>query len=676
MRQPRRWIGICLSGALFAAGGSAWAAQAVSDAVTKTTQLVLTLDRPDAVAVQTRVETDPPALILEFPDERITGSLPERSRVHHGLITGIHTRYHDPTSAEPQFSRAIQSVRIELTDLYPHRVNAESGRIVVEFDHPATVMGDSLEITLRDGMILSGLARESISERFRAMETALADASPVAWTWRATFPRRPEAPEPSGAAVAPQTGSPMAAVPQPMVQSRAAPAGPARGAQPWSAWFWMAAGCAFIIGAVWTAFRWRARPLFRSLGIRTPPPTAASLDSWRLLIDQLVRRSFERQGHQVIRTVELAQPKGLMHLCAKDGTKSALLCLANGAFFERNTVEQFLQAMHDAGIEQGFLVASGAFTIPAQRRAKEANITLISREELVELLSAGATSEYFTKQLEEVHGKLTGAKETLEHYAHELETLRRQRNEASWYLGEERARSATLETQAARLTQEARHQDVEAQRWQQELREVQKRWDESQWFLGEARTRLRFLEEQLGQFQSLAHDVEALQQARDEAHRTLGAVRAERDALSAQLKALREEFEAVSTRERALREQADELTEELDVLRQYGERRQADRAHVNEARLEVLDDQQAVLFSGTPRDLSASGFGVETERSLPVREAVRVRLLLPGRQPIATTAKLVWQQPQGTNTHFRHGGLFVGLAESDRAVITQIVASN
>ena len=57
-------------------------------------------------------------------------------------------------------------------------------------------------------------------------------------------------------------------------------------------------------------------------------------DTWRLLIDQLVRRSMERQGYQFIRSDELSEPKGLMHVCAKDGTKSALLCLANGAFFE------------------------------------------------------------------------------------------------------------------------------------------------------------------------------------------------------------------------------------------------------------------------------------------------------------------------------------------------------
>jgi len=650
-----------------------WAAQAVSDAGTKTTQIVLTLDRSDVVAVQTQVEANPPALILEFPDQRVTGSLPERSIVQHGLISGIQTRYRTPTGQ--QFSRVIHSVRIELTGPYTHRVRAEPGRIIVELDHPLTVMGDSIEIALRDGIILSGMARQSISERFRAMEDALAKASPATWTWRASFPAAGSQPsvEPSASVAGPQP-APAVRAPQPMTPLRST--GGAGATQPWDMFMWIAAGCALIALVLWAMPRLRSAPRFRLFGAVAPPAGTASLDSWRLLIDQLVRRSMERQGYQVVRTVELVQPKGLMHICAKEGTKSALLCLASGAFFERNTVEQFVQMMRDAGLEQGVLVASGAFTIPAQRRAKEAGVTLISREELVELLGTGATSESFTKQFDELHGKLTDAKETLEHYAHELDTLRRQRNEASWYLGEERARSAQMETQTEQLTLELRRREAEAQRWQQELSEVQRRWDESQWFLGEGRMRLRFLDEQFEHLRALGQENQVLQREREEARWYLGEARAERDTLSAQLEALSKEFEGVATRERALRDQTEELAEELEALRQYGERRKAERACVNAATIELLDDEQTILFAGTPRDLSASGFGVEAERSLPVREAVRIRLSLPGQNPIASKARLVWQQRHGDNAHYRHGGLFVGLGDADRAVITQTVEAS
>ena len=275
--------------------------------------------------------------------------------------------------------------------------------------------------------------------------------------------------------------------------------------------------------------------------------------------------------------------QGVLRVVSKDGAQAALLCVGNGAFFEKRTVERFLRIMREAKVEQGFLVAAGSFTIPAQRLAKERRITLIGREQLVELVSAGAAGEYITKQLEQQQTRLEEAQETLRQYAGELDTLRRQRNEASWYLGEERAKTSTLEAQLVELGQQLRHHEAELQRWEQAASTLRKQWEESQWYLGEAKARIRHLETQ-------------------------------RETLDRSVADFQQRFEDASSRERQFQEALSRLTQELNALRTYGERRAHARTQVPHAIVELHDGAaEDPFFSGTPRNLSRAGFGLETD---------------------------------------------------------------
>jgi len=394
------------------------------------------------------------------------------------------------------------------------------------------------------------------------------------------------------------------------------------------------------------------------------------------LIDELVWQAFERQGYQLVNAVELAHPSGTLRVIAKEGMKAALLFVWNGLFFEKRTVEQFVSAMRQVNIELGFLVASGSFTVPAQRTAKEHHVTLIGRDQLMELLSAGAMSEYFTKQLEQAQTRLGEAKETLRQYANQLDTLRRQRNEASWYLGEERTNTERSETQLAELSQQLRHHEMEIERWQQEADALRKGWDESQWYLGESRARVQYLESQLTALQEVAKRVEPAERARDEANWYLGEERVKRHAFEERHAQLESALKESVAQEHTLAQALDYLKRELSAIRSYGERRGVMRRWIPQAVIELRDgqDEEEPMTGGVLRDLSASGIGLETEDEIPLPGPFRIRLSLPGvGEPIESTARVIWQQASGHPPRYQSGCELVDLPDTSRALIEQVI---
>ncbi|HLD78749.1 MAG TPA: PilZ domain-containing protein, partial [archaeon] len=347
--------------------------------------------------------------------------------------------------------------------------------------------------------------------------------------------------------------------------------------------------------------------------------------------------------------------------------------VGSGRFFEKQTVERFIRAMRDARVEQGFLAASGSFTVPAQRMAKEHQITLIGRDQLVELLSMGAGSEYFTRQLEQSHARLEEAKETLRQYAAELDTLRRQRNEASWHLGEERATSAKLEAKLEELEQQVRRYDTDLQRWEQEAAALRKQWEESQWYLGEARERGRYLESQVSSLQEPATRVEAAERERDAAAGSLSEERAKSTSLAARLEELERELEASRQRSRGLEETFARLQEEMAVYRTLGERRHAGRIPVPDTTVELLNGGEEPAASASLRDLSATGLGLETDREVPEATLLRLRVRVPGREPLESKARLVWQHPEESAGRYRSGCRFVWLPAATRAALQELL---
>jgi hypothetical protein len=431
-----------------------------------------------------------------------------------------------------------------------------------------------------------------------------------------------------------------------------------------------------VVAAVGLWSGWRPGKVLTVLR-RNPAPAFADgrLPSGVALIDELLWQAFERQGYQLIQTVEGGQPAGPLRLMTKDGSKAVLRFVWNGSFFEKRTVEQFGNAMRAVGVDQGFLVASGSFTVPAQRVAKEQGITLIGREQLMELLSAGATSEYFTKQLEQLHVRLEESKVTLQEYANQLDTLRRQRNEASWYLGEERATSSQLESQLADAGAQLRQREAELAQWTEETAAFRKRWEESQWYLGESRARIDHLEANLSALQEAATRLETTARERDEANWYLGEERQRAKTFEQQLASAQEQLAASVEREQTLQSILEDLKRTLRALQAFGERRRMTRARLPDVQIDLLDDgEPQPMFSGSARDLCAGGIGLETDRELP-DEPLRIRLRLPGdAEPIESKAHKMWQrQAQDQPCRYSSGYQLLDLPDASRSRIAHAI---
>ncbi len=649
MSDPRPMRVVALL-CLLAAPAAGRAAETTDPAPMSKTLLVLKLGSEQAVNVRTKFLEQPPTILLEFPEQRVIGALPEESAITKGIIRGISARYErrqDSTGA-----RAIQALHIALAAPYAYQVRSEPGRIIIEILHPASVQSASMEVGLKGGAALLGRGSAPVSERFRAMQQALADRTPIPWTLELTD-ESPTAPVSLTANTVPAP----AAVRRPLSTTEAPARPPA--ALFFIIWLPVAVALAMAGGAgLWVVLQ---RGVRVATG-RTP--------SGVVLIDQLVWRAFERQGYELVAERFLTQsPGGTFRLIMKDGMKSALLFAGNGPFFEKQTVKHFLRAMADSKAERGILVASGSFTVPAQRLAKESQVTLIEREQLIELLSAGARSEYFTKQLEQQHARLEESKETLRQYAEELDTFRRQRNEASWQLGEERARSAKLEIEIEVLQQGLRGHEAELKRWEQDASVLRKQWEESQWYLGESHSRVTYLEQQVTALQEVAGRIEEAERAREKADWYLGEERSARESVETQLAELQRSFGATHALQETLQASVAKLKLELAELQRHGERRASRRTGVSEAFIELWNGAEQPIFSGCPRDVSSGGIGLETETELPSDASIRIRLCRPDHEPVESKGALVWQNSAPGGGRYHSGCRLVRPSSEARAIL-------
>jgi hypothetical protein len=684
LRRPAGWWAVGLVSwwlwVLAGPAGISQAAQTQDPVAMRTTQVVVRMDAEQPLAIQAAFLEQPPAVLLTFPGQRVLAALPERSMIAKGPIQAILAHYKTRPTSDVRAPRALTALRIALTGPYAHRVRSEPGRIIVDIEHPTSISRAAVEIGLGTGTVISGLGMEQVSQRFRAMQAALAQAQPIAAPQAPPTTAEPRH-DATSAFTAPVgdrlalTWSPEAergpSAPSAAQEPREAEASRAgrRGAGA------VAAGLLALLGlaAIGAAMLWRRRPLRVGAGRPWSGRAEAWLPSSATLVSQLVCGAFERQGWRLVKETELGPPMaGTLRVIEKDDAQATLLFVGSARFFEKQAVERFLEAMRQAHVPQGFLVASGAFTVPAQQLAKAHRVTLIGRDQLIELLGAGAQSEYMTTQLEQAQARSQALKEALERSAADLDTLRRQRNEASWFLGEERARSAALEARLEEVTRELRQQEAEAARWEQDATAMRRRWEESEWYLGESRERLRYLERQLATLQEAARHIEPAQRERDEATWFLGEERARHEATRAQLAQLQQELDAAAQRERGLRQALDRLMQELNALRASTERRRHARATVESVAAELsLGD--TLLVSPQVRDISRAGLGLETEGDVPLPLTVPLRLTLPGLAPQVANARRRWQRSDGQPPRCRSGFRVMGLSAATRRRIDELV---
>lgn len=649
-----RRVSVYVAGALVAGAGSGPQVSAATTdaAATTNTEVVIRLATDTEVPIQSQWIDQPPTVVIQFPQGEVNATLPERSAIQRGVIREIRAVYGIRPDVSP--FRWLDRLEIQLQDRYPYTLKAERGRIRLDIEHPAVLATGNMQVGLAGGVILSGLSPQPLSERFQAMETALRQAHPQSASAAGLT-----------AAIAHDTanarlpGSAMRASAQPR---RASPS-------PWKprtiAWpgTWTTLLLLGLLGC-WWGVRRSGRGFF---GGRAYPFKTSQPSSGLRLIDQLVWQAFERKGYQLLHTVEPAPLAGLMRVMVKDGQKAGLLCIGEGVFFEKSIVEQFAAALKHMQLPQGFLAAPGAFTVPAQRCAKEHAITLIGRDQLTELVSEGAMSEFYTTQLQQLHQQLDEARETLNQYAQQLDLIRRQRNEASWYLGEERAQSAQLQEQIASVEQQMRHWQAEAERWQRTAEDARKQWEESQWYLGESRITAHQLEAQVRTLQEVSSRLEErcreLSDKVEEVQRGHAALQQQTQELLGKLAAARQQLESAQQQgqehERLLtHEQSRRRLFELEVnaLRAYGERRKALRVYPSDGSIELADASGATLFQGSLRDLSRTGFGIDSTEPLTLPDRLKVRLQLPGLERVLESkGRMVWQRHDVATQRYRSG---------------------
>ena len=655
-------------GTLAALAGLGLAASKVSSAAetsggSKVTQTIiaLKLGTNEALSVRSHATQDPPVIVIEFPDQKVIGALPERSVVDSGVVQQILTRYQDFSGVDTR--RYIRSLHIALKAPYPWRVWAENGNVMVEIEHPTTVSSASLEVGLRGGTVIRSLPQPAVYAKFRAMQSALEEAAIGETPLQMREQDIPRPIKPLNPTASSQSSAPIPTL------SAAPKRSYAKLPLPFVFGMLSAAGLMLLSLGVLTWLSWQ-------MSRREPEPVSAGLRqeaaSSTLLIDELIWRAFERQGYQLMRLQEIPQSASNFRIIKKDSRALGLWAVGNGLFFEKQTVERFGELLESAQLEEGILAATGSFTVPAQRLAKERHITLVGREQLVELLGMGAASAYVQSQLQQAQSQLDEAKTSIRRYETELETLRRQRNEASWHLGSERVKSASMEAQVAQLSAQLDSYREQVAHWEEEAKKLKKQWQESEWFLGESRDRERYFSEQLAQLQQAATTVESLTKARDDAHWFLGEEKTKREALEAELVGLRLAKTEAERCEAQLRETAETLCRQLEAISFYGERRAAVRAHVPDAFIEIRNGQEEPVFSGVPADISSTGMRLHTQNHLPFGSDDRIVLHLPGMAEAAQVqAERVWEKDEASDGQ-SSGYRFVDISEGARAHLNNL----
>ncbi len=633
------------------------AAQTRDPIPTARTTIALKLASEGPIPFKARKDDGSSQILVEFPANRVLGSLPDQSVVNGGAIKQITTQYYSGEGRQGR--RFIRSLAVDMTGPYRYRAWAEPGRVLLEIEHPASMSDKTLELGLPGGVVISSMGMPSFSARFHAMQEALQQASGA--TLRPFLAREQEKPVP----------------PKPVESSEPAATSPARPAPhlalPFV--FGMLAASAFMLLGLglltWLSWRMSERSII-------PPTSLARLEgaaSSMALVDELVWHAFERQGYRLIHIQDVFESSTRLRVAEKAASRVGLWCAGGGAFFEKQTVDRFAELMRLANVDEGFLIATGSFTVPAQRAAREQQITLIGREQLVGLLGIGAAGEYVQKQMEQANGQLDESKRQLRRYEDELETLRRQRNEASWHLGSERVKASNLETQISDLTAQIQQQSRDLDYWKSEAAALKKQWEESQWYLGEARSREEYLESQMAGLQEQLFGLSRTTKEREDIVGELQEEKSRVHGLEAELTGLRLAKTEAERIQQEASEAAQRYKRELHAVRFYGERRSAARGWVPDVFVELGAGEQT-FFSGTPRDLSGTGMSLQFPPVSGHDGAFTVRLHLPGnQQPTILSAQQVWKVPQSTGETLA-GFHFADVSEDVRAHLEHLIAKS
>ena len=109
-----------------------YADESASETGTARTQVVIRLRHQDVVEVRSHWGAAPSTIELEFPEGRVSASLPPRVAIRRGAIESMETVLDKRGDAQ---APTIRKLSIQLRGRYDYALRQEPGRIIVDIMH-------------------------------------------------------------------------------------------------------------------------------------------------------------------------------------------------------------------------------------------------------------------------------------------------------------------------------------------------------------------------------------------------------------------------------------------------------------------------------------------------------------------------------------------------------------
>ena len=599
------------------------------------------------VAYTDQFRDNPPAIVIEFRSRNVKAQLEPLVAVNSGLIKEIQSDYYPPGR------RALKSLTLTLAQPAAYSIAQQANQIVVNIETPPGLLPGRMAI---GGLTILGMeARETLISRLKAMGDALQQAAPPV-TAKSAQPK-------------PVVITKPVQIPQPVIQPE--PQAPVSRKAHGGFWYGLLFGIGGTAIAV-TGWRRRRKPVLIRESSQAGAAGVSGMLQAASVLEHLVLKAIQRQGHTVVGSKAIAD-LGTLWVVQKDDQRQGLVCLGDGGFLERKVLEPLCEALQQESLRSGTVYALGAFTAPAQAFAKEKEINLIPREEVLKMINVelqGPVVEpeaaALLQKRAELEGELVQVQGRIKALEQEIAGQKKQWEESQWCLGEERTKKGTLEQQVAELTRELAQKNELTAKLSQELDQLKAKSAEVDQRLAAEQEKRAQLETQIGQLE---------EQLKVQASTIADLPAATHAAQAGKAQLIQESTEAVKETITAVA--AEEPKAPLEAS-QDKERRQWPRLdlsrHKGKGVLVRATSDTDEPINGDARNLSAGGLCVELSSGEALADEFELKLFLPDRtKPIEAIGKRIWKGRGSRRRLEQLGIIFSGVKASDQAAISRFV---
>lgn len=313
-----------------------------------------------------KFEKDPPAIIIEFLSRNVMTTLESVVSVELGMVREIMSTYYPVRLGR----RALKRITLRLREPARYTLTQRGERLLIDIETPRSLA--SGETVPAGGMTILGIESQgAIIQRLNVMDAALQEAAQA---------YAPESRNPNPVVI-----TRPAPVPLPGAERRhnSTPVSPS-GAGGWWYGLLLGAGMTAVGIGGWRIRRRTALPEPNLPMVATGTPLAAR---GAPVLEQLVLRAMQQRHYEILDS-KLIPGLPRLWIVKKGSQRQGVVCLSNGTLFECGVIKQVAEAIHGEGLAGGTVVAMGAFSFPAKLIAKERQIRLIAREELLTLIDS------------------------------------------------------------------------------------------------------------------------------------------------------------------------------------------------------------------------------------------------------------------------------------------------